>query len=82
MPEHWMLWRLIAVTAMVCSLEILWRFFKRGELVKDLIASERVRLPDERIGLLMVFDTYETMSFALVMEADRQIDLGDLLRNP
>ena len=56
--------------------------FKRGELVKDRIASERIRLPDERIGLLMVFDTYEKMSFALVMEADRQIDLGDLLRNP
>ena len=56
--------------------------FKRGELVKDRIAGEQVRLPDERIGLLMVFDTYEKMSFALVMEADRQIDLGDLLRNP
>jgi hypothetical protein len=56
--------------------------FKRGELVKDRVAIERVRLPDERIGLLMVFDTYEKMSFALVMEADRQIDLGDLLRNP
>jgi len=56
--------------------------FKRGELVKDRVAGERVRLPDERIGLLMVFDTYEKMSFALVMEADRQIDLGDLLRNP
>ncbi|UVW35211.1 LysM peptidoglycan-binding domain-containing protein [SAR92 clade bacterium H455] len=56
--------------------------FKRGDLVKDRVASERVRLPDERIGLLMVFDTYEKMSFALVMEADRQIDLGDLLRNP
>lgn len=56
--------------------------FKRGELVKDRIAGERIRLPDERIGLLMVFDTYEKMSFALVMEADRQIDLGDLLRNP
>jgi len=54
----------------------------RGELVKDRIAGEQVRLPDERIGLLMVFDTYEKMSFALVMEADRQIDLGDLLRNP
>jgi hypothetical protein len=56
--------------------------FKRGELVKDRIVGEQVRLPDERIGLLMVFDTYEKMSFALVMEADRQIDLGDLLRNP
>ena len=47
-----------------------------------MVCAMPVRLPDERIGLLMVFDTYEKMSFALVMEADRQIDLGDLLRNP
>jgi hypothetical protein len=56
--------------------------FKRGDLVKDRIASERIRLPDERIGLLMVFYTYEKMSFGLVMQADRQIDVGDILRNP
>ena len=56
--------------------------FKRGDLVKDRIASERIRLPDERIGLLMVFYTYEKMSFGLIMEADRQVDIGDLLSNP
>jgi hypothetical protein len=31
---------------------------------------------------VMVFYTYEKMSFALVMEADRQIDIGDRLVNP
>lgn len=56
--------------------------FKRGDRVKDRVTNEQVLLPEERIGLLMVFYTYEKMSFALVMEADRQIDLGDILRNP
>jgi len=56
--------------------------FKRGDTVADRVAKERIRLPEERIGLVMVFYTYNKMSFALVMEADRQIDLGDILRNP
>lgn len=30
----------------------------------------------------MVFYTYQKMSFGLVMEADRQLDVGDLVRNP
>ncbi len=56
--------------------------YKEGEMIKDRIADERIRLPDERIGLLMVFSTYEKMSFGLVMQADRQLDIGDLVRNP
>jgi len=56
--------------------------YKAGEWVKDPVAGQQVRLPDERIGLLMVFYTYEKMSFGLVMEADRQLDIGDLVRNP
>jgi hypothetical protein len=55
--------------------------FKRGDVTKDRVTNQRVRLPDERIGLLMVFYTYEKMSFGLVMEADRQVDIGDLLTN-
>ena len=55
---------------------------KRGDITKDRVANQRVQLPDERIGLLMVFYTYEKMSFGLVMEADRQVDIGDLLGNP
>ena len=52
--------------------------YQAGEMTKDRVAGERVRLPDERIGLLMVFYTYEKMSFGLVMQADRQLDIGDL----
>jgi len=55
---------------------------KRGDITKDRVANQSVQLPDERIGLLMVFYTYEKMSFGLIMEADRQVDIGDLLSNP
>lgn len=56
--------------------------YKAGEWVKDPVTKKQIRLPDERIGLLMVFYTYQKMSFGLVMEADRQLDVGDLVRNP
>lgn len=55
---------------------------KRGDITRDRVANQQVQLPDERIGLLMVFYTYEKMSFGLVMEADRQVDVGDMLSNP
>ena len=60
-----------------------WPFIKRGEIVKDQVDQRPVRLPDERIGLLMVVQHLpenELMAWCLV--ADRQLDLGDLARNP
>lgn len=56
--------------------------FKTGELVKDPVRGKSVRLPDEPVGLIMVFHSYQKMSFALVLEADRQLEIGDLVRNP
>jgi hypothetical protein len=41
-----------------------------------------VRLPDERAGTLMVFRTYERMSFALVLAADAALRINDAVRNP
>ena len=39
-------------------------------------------LPDERAGLLMIFRTFEKMSFALVLETDRALAVNDKVRNP
>jgi nucleoid-associated protein YgaU len=55
---------------------------KQGELVTDRVAGGRVQLPDERAGLLMVFRTFEKMSFGLVIEADRPLSTNDKVRNP
>ena len=41
-----------------------------------------VDLPDERIGLAMVFKSFDRMSYALVMETTHEIRQGDLAGNP
>ncbi|HEY7883887.1 MAG TPA: LysM domain-containing protein [Cellvibrionaceae bacterium] len=56
--------------------------YQRGEQVNDPIAGKTVQLPDERVGLLMIFRTFEKLSFAIMMEAERPIAVGDRLLNP
>ncbi len=56
--------------------------YKKGEVVADRVTGGKVALPDERAGLLMVFRTFKKMSFALVLEADRPLAVGDSLQNP
>jgi hypothetical protein len=56
--------------------------YKTGEVVQDRIAEDVVTLPAERAGLLMVFRTFEKMSFGLVMHASRPLKIKDLVREP
>lgn len=44
--------------------------------------GKAVQLPNERIGLAMVFKAFDKMSYALVMEATHEIRQGDLAENP
>jgi hypothetical protein len=46
--------------------------------------SERanIKLPDERAGLLMVFRTFEHLSYALVLEITDTVTVGDRVINP
>ncbi len=60
--------------------------YKRGAVVKDQRAKKRkdrtVVLPDERAGMMMIFQTFDKMSLALVLKADRGIKVGDYARQP
>lgn len=56
--------------------------YQRGEEVDDPVTGKMVALPDERVGLLMLFRTFEKMSFGIVMEAERPVYVGDRLGNP
>jgi len=42
----------------------------------------QIKLPDERNGLLMVFRTFERLSYALVLEITSGVKVGDHLVNP
>ncbi|MBQ0721306.1 MAG: LysM peptidoglycan-binding domain-containing protein [Gammaproteobacteria bacterium] len=56
--------------------------FKTGAVVKDRVQGGSVTLPPEKAGLVMVFRTFEKMSFALILTADQPISVRDIARNP
>jgi uncharacterized Zn-binding protein involved in type VI secretion len=56
--------------------------YKRGALARDRIANQTIRLPSERAGLLMVFRTFEKLSYGLVLQTDRPLAVTDQVRNP
>ena len=57
---------------------------KDGERVVDKSDPARplMKLPDERNGLLMVFRTFDRVSYALILEITDGVRVGDRLINP
>ena len=47
-----------------------------------LMGGEKVKLPDEEAGTIMVFKVYDRIGYALVMEATSDIHVLDAIRNP
>jgi hypothetical protein len=63
------------------------RVYKTGRTIRDEVPGhgvfhEKVRLPDEPAGTMMVFRTFDRISYALVMEATDAIAVLDTVRNP
>jgi len=56
--------------------------FQSGEKVRDRIEGGTVTLPDEDAGTVMIFKTYDRISYGLVMEATQAIHILDAVRNP
>lgn len=56
--------------------------YKTGETVRDRVSGKMVKIPDERSGLLMIFRTYDKMSYGLVLQASRQLEVLDKVKNP
>ncbi len=57
---------------------------KNGQRLIDKTDPQQpeIKLPDERNGLLMVFRTFERLSYALIMEITDGVRVGDRLVNP
>ncbi len=56
--------------------------YQAGKLVYDQVAGGNARLPDVRAGLLMVFETFEKASYAVVLKADWPLKVMDKVKNP
>ena len=59
--------------------------YTQGNVVRDRYdtrSSKPVKLPNERSGLVMIFKTFERVSYALTMESIRVIHKNDQLHTP
>jgi hypothetical protein len=63
------------LTVMTAGIDVKDRFSSR-------LIGEKVTLPDEPAGTLMIFKTYERISYALIMEATSEIHVLDKVRSP
>ncbi len=62
-----------------------FKIYQAGERIMDQVSTERnasVKLPDEKAGLLMVFRTFDKVSFGLIMKASSALHVGDIVRTP
>ena len=61
------------------------RIEQRGRTIRDVVtpdSRDTVTLPDEQAGHLMVFRTFDRVSFGLVMDATRPLHVLDRVRHP
>jgi len=56
--------------------------FQAGKVIKDSVKGGKVKLPDEMAGTVMIFKTYDRISYGLIMEATQAIHIHDAVRNP
>lgn len=56
--------------------------FQDGPEVVDHVKGGTVKLPDEAAGTIMIFKTFDSISYGLVMEATTAIHKFDHVRNP
>mgnify|MGYP003462697454 FL=1 len=45
-------------------------------------SKEKIKLPQERYGVVFVFRVFEKVSYALVMNTTRPVNLNDLVQTP
>ena len=55
---------------------------QKGEVVTDPKTKERVQLPGQRIGNIMVFKSFENLSYAYVLDSELPIKVGAGIQPP
>ncbi|HKC53610.1 MAG TPA: LysM domain-containing protein [Burkholderiales bacterium] len=56
--------------------------YDQRDYLKSRDRSPAIQLPPERYGLVFIFRTFNSVSYALVMESSRPVQGGDIVQNP
>ncbi|WP_353144519.1 LysM peptidoglycan-binding domain-containing protein [Acinetobacter pragensis] len=55
---------------------------QEGQIVNDPKTREKIQLPGQRIGTIMVFKTFDNLSYAYVLDSDLPIKTGASIQPP
>ena len=57
--------------------------YQKGPLVRDVMDNDTpVRLPSEKSGMVMIFNSFDDISYAYVLDSELPINVGDQLLPP
>ena len=56
--------------------------YKDGGIVRDPYTKEKIELPSERAGIMMVFRVFDKLSYGLILKATRPLAVMDEVRTP
>ncbi|MHA3061842.1 LysM peptidoglycan-binding domain-containing protein [Acinetobacter sp. ANC 4636] len=56
--------------------------YQQGEVIKDVKTGQLVTLPQEEIGTIMIFKTFDHLSYAYVLESSLPIKVGASIQAP
>lgn len=56
--------------------------YQKGQVITDPKTREEIRLPSERVGLVMIFRAFNRISYAYVLESSLPIKADDEIRSP
>ncbi len=56
--------------------------YQQGEVVRDPKTKESVKLPNPRVGNLMIFKTFDQFSYAYILDSSLPVKVGALIQAP
>ncbi len=59
-----------------------FRVYRAGVINEDPVTGENFELPEEPVGLALVYRSFERVSFALITNASQPIRIGDAIISP
>ena len=60
-----------------------FNIYQRGRVVSDPHKrNNKIKLPDVKAGNMLVFRPFERVSYAIVMDAQKSLKIGDVVRTP
>jgi hypothetical protein len=58
------------------------RIYSHSRTREDPMTGDNYSIPEERVGLALIFRTFEKVSYAIITDTERQVLPGDILRSP